>query len=66
VIPPAEPGRFHFVVVAAMRAKQLARGCVPRVEGDRPHAVLARIEVAEGKVAAVGEPFDAMLSVHDR
>lgn len=46
-------GTFHFVVVAAMRAKQLARGCVPRVEGKRPCTVLARIEVAEGKVMAV-------------
>lgn len=45
-------GTFHLVVVAAMRVKQLARGCVPRVAGNRPRTVLARIEVAEGWVVA--------------
>ena len=57
MIPSAEVGTFKFVVLAAMRAKQLARGCVPRVEGDRLKTVLARLEVAEGKVVAV-EPTD--------
>jgi DNA-directed RNA polymerase subunit K/omega len=52
VRPPLASGTFHLVVVAAMRVKQLARGCVPRVAGNRPRTVLARIEVAEGRVVA--------------
>jgi DNA-directed RNA polymerase subunit K/omega len=43
-------GAFEFVAVAALRAKQLARGCLARVDGDHGVAVLARLEVAEGKV----------------
>jgi DNA-directed RNA polymerase subunit K/omega len=43
-------GTFEFAVVAALRAVQLARGCRPRVDGDHTNAVLARREVAEGKV----------------
>jgi len=43
-------GAFEFVVVAALRAAQLTRGCRPRVDGDHTTAVLAQREVAEGKV----------------
>jgi DNA-directed RNA polymerase subunit K/omega len=56
-------GAFEFAVVAALRAAQLARGCLPRVEGDHNNAVLARREVAEGKVTpsayASADPPDA-------
>lgn len=45
-------GAFQFVVVAALRAKQLARGCVPRVEGGHSKSVTALREIAEGKVTA--------------
>lgn len=59
-------GSFEFVAVAALRAAQLARGCRPRVDGDHNTAVLARREVAEGKVvptvAAAPPPTDP----HDR
>lgn len=61
---PDDMGTFQFVVVAAMRAKQLARGCVRRVDiGNKP-ASIARYEVAAGKVAPLhpagpltGEPY---------
>ena len=33
--PPHTMGAFEFVAVAALRAAQLARGCRPRVDGDR-------------------------------
>jgi hypothetical protein len=60
--PPHAMGAFEFAVVAALRAVQLARGCRPRVDGDHTNAVLARLEVAEGKVTpmanATGEPPD--------
>jgi DNA-directed RNA polymerase subunit K/omega len=47
-------GSFEFVVVSALRAAQLMKGCTPRVTGDRTTSVIARREVAEGKVAPVG------------
>jgi DNA-directed RNA polymerase subunit K/omega len=47
---PHGMGAFEFVVISALRAAQLTRGCVPKVEGDHTTAVLAQREVAEGKV----------------
>lgn len=43
-------GAFQFVVLAALRAAQLTRGCVPRVDGQHKAAITAQIEVAEGKI----------------
>lgn len=48
--PPHQMGAFHFVALAALRAAQLTRGCLPRVDGDHTTAVFAQREVAEGKV----------------
>jgi DNA-directed RNA polymerase subunit K/omega len=47
---PSGTNAFEFVVVSSLRAAQLMRGCVPRVE--RAHKVIttAQIEVATGKV----------------
>jgi DNA-directed RNA polymerase subunit K/omega len=44
---------FEFVVVAGLRAAQLMRGSVPRVE--RAHKVIttAQIEVAQGLVSRI-------------
>jgi hypothetical protein len=47
---PPGVGTFQFVVLAGLRAAQLARGCRPRVDGDHKVTVLAQIEVSEGKV----------------
>jgi DNA-directed RNA polymerase subunit K/omega len=50
---------FEFVVLSALRAAQLQRGCRPRVEPSPKKAVTAQHEVAEGKVLSVratGEP----------
>lgn len=55
--PPHAMGTFQFVVLAALRAGQLTRGCQPRVDGDHSTAVRAQREIAEGKVIqAVGPP----------
>jgi DNA-directed RNA polymerase subunit K/omega len=43
-------GCFEFVAIAALRAAQLSRGCRARVDGDHTTAVMAQLEVAEGKV----------------
>jgi len=47
---------FEFVVVSALRAAQLMRGCTPRVPVGYKHIVTAQLEVAAGKVARIIEP----------
>lgn len=64
---PIQIGAFEFAVVAALRAEQLRRGCVPRVEGDHKFVVTAQLEVVAGKVVravegAVEELLDAVAS----
>jgi len=51
VVRPAAFNSYEFVVVAALRAKQLLSGCVPLVPGDHSAATMAQMEVAEGRVA---------------
>ena len=46
-------GVFEFAVLASLRAAQLCRGCVPRIDGDHPVAVTAQLEVACGAVSHV-------------
>jgi DNA-directed RNA polymerase subunit K/omega len=50
---PAGSNPFEFVVVSGLRAAQLMRGSIPRV--DREHKVIstAQLEVALGKVARI-------------
>ena len=43
-------GAFEFAVLASLRAKQLTRGCVPRVESSHKVAVTAQLEIMVGKV----------------
>ena len=50
---PSDMNAFEFVVVSALRAAQLQRGCVPRVEQAPKLAVTAQQEVAERKVLAL-------------
>ena len=45
--------KFEFVVVAGERAKQLQRGCTPKVEGSEKKARLAMKEVKLGKIEKV-------------
>jgi DNA-directed RNA polymerase subunit K/omega len=47
---PDGMGAFEFVAIAALRAKQLTRGCLPKLEGNHGTAVMARREVSEGKI----------------
>lgn len=57
--PPPGVGAFQFVVVASLRAAQLIRGCLPRVDGAHKASVTAQLEVSEGKVTAVFRAPDA-------
>ena len=45
--------KFEFVVLAGERAKQLQRGCTPKVEGSEKKARLAMKEVKLGKIEKV-------------
>ena len=47
---PIDFNAFEFVVLAGLRAAQLARGCTPRVAGFDKVTVTAQAEVAEGNV----------------
>jgi len=53
---PTGTNAFEFVVVSALRAAQLMRGCTPRVPPGYKHIVTAQLEVAAGKVAKIVEP----------
>jgi hypothetical protein len=49
---PDNIGAFKFAVLASLRASQLCRGCLPRIEGGHCVAVTAQMEVAAGAVAS--------------
>lgn len=48
---PEDYNPFEFVVVSALRAAQLMRGCTPRVEVVGKAITTAQTEVAEGLVS---------------
>jgi hypothetical protein len=47
---PAGIGAFQFVILASLRATQLMRGCLPRIEGVHKNTVIAQLEVSQGMV----------------
>ena len=47
---PLTVNAFEFAVVCGLRAAQLTRGCLPRVEGSHKKTVIAQLEVAAGLV----------------
>lgn len=47
---PSGMGGFQFVILASLRAAQLMRGCLPRVDGGHKKTVTALLEVSQGKV----------------
>lgn len=51
---PIGLGAYQFAVVSALRAGQLLRGCIPRVDAGAHRAtVVAQLEVAGGKIEEV-------------
>jgi DNA-directed RNA polymerase subunit K/omega len=56
---PSETGVFEFCCLAALRARQLGRGCLPKVDGAHKLAVTARLEIEAGKVVKVGQEAEA-------
>jgi DNA-directed RNA polymerase subunit K/omega len=49
---------FEYVTVAAARARQLLRGCTPKVEGSPKPARRALQEVAHGAVSRTEPPTE--------
>lgn len=62
---PSDMNAFEFVVLSALRAGQLQRGCTPRVEQSPKLAVTAQHEVAERKVLAVRASAEAVSLVSE-
>ena len=58
---PPNVSAFEFVVLAGLRAAQLKRGCVPKIDGVHKIITTAQIEVAAGKV--VREPALIVLPI---
>jgi len=52
VTRPPDINAYQFVVVASLRAQQLLKGCVPRVEGEHSVTTMAQMEVAQGRVTS--------------
>jgi DNA-directed RNA polymerase subunit K/omega len=53
VTRPLHLNAYEFVVVCALRAKQLLTGCTPRLAGDHNAATMAQMEVAAGCILRV-------------
>lgn len=53
IAPPLGVGIFQFVILSKLRAAQLMRGAVPRVDGPHKPTVIAQLEVSTGRVAAL-------------
>jgi len=47
---------FEFVTVASARARQLLKGCTPKVDGSPKPARRALQEVAQGAISRVEPP----------
>ena len=58
---PAEFSAFEFAVLSGLRAAQLVRGCIPRMEGPHKATMMAQLEVASGKVTRFVEPSPVLV-----
>ena len=52
---PPGTSALEFAVVSGLRAAQLMRGCLPRIESTHKVITVAQLEVAAGKVVRL--PF---------
>jgi len=62
---PAGIGAFEFVILASLRAAQLMRGCRPKIDGFHKNTVIAKLEVAQGKVGAQSAEEAALEALPD-
>jgi hypothetical protein len=57
---PDQLGIFEVCCLAALRAKQLGRGCLPKVEGQHKLAVTALLEIETGQVSKMDPSVDSV------
>jgi DNA-directed RNA polymerase subunit K/omega len=50
---PHNVNAFEFVILAALRAQQLMKGCVPLLSGEHKATTMAQMEVLAGKIGRV-------------
>ena len=55
---PFDMGRFQFVVLSSLRAAQLVRGCLPKIESGHKTTVIAQLEISLGMVKQELAPAD--------
>ena len=55
---PSGIGKFQFVVLSSLRAAQLLRGCLPKVDGGHKTTVTAQLEISLGKVQQLLAPVE--------
>ena len=65
VVRPSHLNAFEFVVVSALRAKQLAAGCTPHMDSKHNVTITAQMEVASGCVSCVPAIVPPSLSPDD-
>jgi DNA-directed RNA polymerase subunit K/omega len=51
VTRPYAMNAFEFVVLSGLRAQQLMKGCIPRLDGVHKAITMAQMEVSAGKIA---------------
>ena len=49
-------GAFEFVILSALRAVQLTRGCRPKIDGLHKVTTMAQLEVSAGRVTSWSGP----------
>jgi DNA-directed RNA polymerase subunit K/omega len=59
IVRPVSTNAFEFVIVSALRAAQLMRGCTPRVVASHKAVITAQREVAEGKISHTSKAPEA-------
>lgn len=57
---PADISTFEFVILSGLRAVQLSRGCIPRIDAGHKPIVTAQLEVAQGKVVRLTQSSDTV------
>lgn len=65
VVRPLHLNAFEFAVVSALRAKQLAAGCTPRLASEHNVPTTAQMEVASGCVSRLSSTPVPSVSIAD-
>ena len=56
---PVNANAYEYIVLCALRAQQLIKGCTPRVPGEHAATTMSQMEVAGGFVTRADVDSDA-------